>query len=229
MSSEITDARWENTHFARERAKNSSFYEESDSESPYGYFQGRRIIGRDMSIQGGVYLGGGKREAIVVDENKEGNELAAVYKKVRDRLSSLEVQGHEVRGQVLNAVYDVVQEVLPFDEARVNHIVEQFKNDQKVALDYFITEKAGVCRHQALLGAYLLERLGRDGVVRGTVSIDRNVIPGRGGHAWIRYTNRAGEVFIVDPAQEYIGRLDDTRQNRWFYERPEDRSRIAAA
>ncbi len=76
----------------------------------------------------------------------------------------------------------------------------------------------------SLLTGYLLERLSKDGLVGGKVSVDRNYVQGLGGHAWVRYTNSGGEVFILDSAQGYIGRLDemDESQKRWFYERPED-------
>lgn len=89
-------------------------------------------------------------------------------------------------------------------------------------MDSYIIAGGGVCRHQALLGAYLLEKLIRDGKIGGKVSIDRNSVQ-NAGHAWIRYTNSKGKVFIIDQAQKYIGLLNDTDKNgRWFYERPED-------
>ncbi|EKD64692.1 MAG: hypothetical protein ACD_50C00323G0007, partial [uncultured bacterium] len=75
---------------------------------------------------------------------------------------------------------------------------------------------------QALLAGYLLEKLTQEGILGGKVSVDRNFIEGRGGHAWVRYTNSREEVFILDPAQDYKGTLKDAPKNGWDYRRPED-------
>ena len=83
----------------------------------------------------------------------------------------------------------------------------------------------GVCRHQALLCGYLLEKLIKDERISGKVSVDRNFVEGLGGHAWARYTTDRGKVYILDVAQNYKGCLGDMtkKQSRWFYERPEDK------
>ena len=47
-----------------------------------------------------------------------------------------------------------------------------------INLSYFINAKKGVCRHQALLVGYLLERLKGEGYIDGKVSIDRNSVTG---------------------------------------------------
>jgi hypothetical protein len=68
----------------------------------------------------------------------------------------------------------------------------------------------------------LLERLKNEGYVAGNVSIDRNSIPGLGGHAWVRYQNSKDVVFVIDPAQNYVGRLDEAPKQGWSYKRPEE-------
>jgi hypothetical protein len=42
----------------------------SSNPSKYGIYKGRHVIGRDERINGGVYLGSGSREEIVVDDTK---------------------------------------------------------------------------------------------------------------------------------------------------------------
>lgn len=202
---------WDKTIIAKDRLSFSPLYEEPSKESKNGVWQGRPIIGRDTRINGGVYVGAGEREAVVVDDLKQP-ELIEAYRTLLGR-----IQG---RDTVLRSVFDLTKQLLPYNENTVEQITGGFEPDQKVGLSVFVRAKGGVCRHQALLSGYLLEKLKDDGVVRGTASIDRNYVPGEGGHAWVRYKNSAGEVYIIDPAQNYIGRIEDAGEGRWFYERP---------
>ncbi len=217
---------WDKTRLAISNIKLEGFYEESDKDSKYGYFQERPIIARDTPIQGGVYVGGGDREAIVVDDTKKNSELERIYQNFLAGRKKIVEEGGHFKQRILGDVLDTVQKELPFDKQKVEDIVRKHDagDNQKILLDVFIREKAGVCRHEALLGAYMLERLAKEGYIRGKVSIDRNFVPGRGGHAWIRYRSEDGIVVIIDPAQDYIGKLDDVdTDNQWFYERPSDR------
>ncbi len=211
-------AEWDRTIKIGERLKTLPFYEEPSRESPTGKWQGRDIIGRDRPINRGVYLGGREREAIVVDDQKQ-QALNDVYQDFLSRRQAKEAQGIPFKQGVLDEAYNLTREVMPYSDTAVSELTRGLKPDQKVALESFIG-KGGVCRHQALLCAYLLERLAKEGKVAGHVSIDRNFVPGRGGHAWVRYTNSAGEVFIIDPAQQFIGKIEQTGKNAWFYERP---------
>lgn len=216
---------WDKTIRSKERMKNNPFYEEPDKDSPNGYYQGRPIIGRDTKVKGGVYLGGGEREAIVVDEKYK--RLNEIYQELVLRLKEKEKHGEDLKENILSEVFKIVKEKLPYDEEVVLGLEKKLNlgTDKKIALDYYIEEGGGVCRHQVLLGAYLLEKLKKEGYVRGTASVDRNAIKGKGGHAWIRYTNSKGRIFIIDPAQNYLGGLEDIRSSdRWFYERPEDKN-----
>ena len=53
---------------ARDRIKSSKHYKDVvTSRSPYGYFNGRPIIGESTPIDGGIYIGVFQQEAIVVD------------------------------------------------------------------------------------------------------------------------------------------------------------------
>jgi len=216
---------WRYTHLSRDRARTSPFYEESNFGSQNGYYQGRLIIGRDTRINTGVYLGANNREAIVVDDSYKNSELKRVYFNVINKRMKDVSQGIALSEGLLRDLLDIVQQEIPYDSNKVElfHLKQGDIADKKIALDAYIRLGAGVCRHQALLGAYVLERMIEEGRITGKVSIDRNFVRGKGGHAWIRYTRGDGAVFIVDPAQNYIGYLDDIKDNkRWFYERPSD-------
>lgn len=213
---------WKKTVYSVERAKESPFYEESDAEAPHGYFEGRRIIGRDMPINKGVYLGAGAREAIVVDDEKFG-QLEIVYQRLIDRQTKkLKGTGQDFKTGILPMVFGLTLEILRYDLPAVDAEINKYPPDHKIALDQFISKGFGICRHQALLAGYLIERLIRNGILQGKVSVDRNSIPSVGGHAWVRYTNSRDEVIILDPAQKYAGYLKDVPKDKWFYERPDD-------
>ncbi|MCJ7805343.1 hypothetical protein MUP46_01735 [Patescibacteria group bacterium] len=220
---------WNKTILAQQRIKERGFYEEADRESPKGYYLGRPIIGRDTAINGGVYLGGGEREAIVVDDSLPKSPLNNVYSELLAMRARAVQRGEHFKETLLSDVFDLVRHRLPYNERRVREIGAAIgiKPDQKVSLGVYITEKTGVCRHQALLVAYLLERLRNEGRVKGKVSVDRNYIPGIGGHAWVRYINSAGEVIIIDPARELIDDLQHIKPElRVFYERPQEQGFI---
>jgi hypothetical protein len=211
---------WSKTRLAEERIKETDFYEEKGLIRKEKYFQGRPIIGRDRPINGGVYLGGSEREAIVVDDKKD-EQLEKIYKRLLDIRQLAEQNGKSFKDGILNDVWELVDDVMPYDKINVKRVNNALPGqDSKVYLSSFLG--GGICRHQALLTAYLLERLAKEGKVNGKVSVDRNYVSGIGGHAWARYTNSAGEVFILDTAQNYIGKLKDINHNRWFYERPEE-------
>lgn len=211
---------WNKTITAEQRLKDSIFYEEKGLIRKENFFQGRPIIGRDRKINGGVYVGAGEREAIVVDDQKD-LVLNKIYHELINRRRRAQAKGIPFKQGILEEVWQLVNEVMPFDEEHALDVEKGLPEpDSKIYLSAYFG--GGVCRHQALLTGYLLERLAQEGAVRGQASVDRNYVVGQGGHAWARYTNYDGDVFILDPAQDYIGRLDEIGEYRWFYERPED-------
>lgn len=218
-------AMWDKTRMAEERARHSPLYEEPDAEARHGYFKGRQIIGRDTHINNGVYIGGGKREAIVIDDSKD-DQLNIAYKELESIMNKIEALGEKYKNNILNEVFDLTKIKLPYNNHGVNLIFKKYglSEDTKIRLGIYIAEGAGVCRHQALLAAYLLEKLKLDGKINGVASIDRNYIKAFGGHAWVRYTNSKGDVYIIDPAQDFIGSLEDAeKKGKWSYKRPEDK------
>lgn len=184
-----------------------------------GMYKGRRIIKRDSTIDGGVYLGAHHREAIVVDSEKS-HSIKELYAKARDRALIDKVDISIAKGLILNAVFDIVKEAMNYDEKAVDALVDSVNcgKDGKMPLGIFIRNHAGVCRHMALACGVLLELFKRDGFVSGNVNIDRNT--DKGGHAWCRYTNSGGEVYILDVAQDYVGRLE--KATNWDYRRPDE-------
>ncbi|KUK79444.1 MAG: hypothetical protein XD95_0396, partial [Microgenomates bacterium 39_7] len=165
--------------------------------SENSFYQGRHIISRDKPINGGVYLGEGSREALVVDDTKD-TQLKKIFSLLINRMGDKDPKTYLLRG-----VWELAREIIPYDENRVIKINQKLLPDQKIYLSSFFG--GGVCRHQALLMAYLLEKCIQRGYLGGKVSVDRNSIDGLGGHAWVRYVTSAGGVIILDATQNFIG------------------------
>lgn len=223
---EKTIYEWEATSRGAARAEDNGQFRPADGKAPYGYFQGRPIIGRDAAINGGVYIGGSAREALVVDDQKYPEQLDQAFRPV---LLAILPDFLENRLQAMTAlgyVRDVVATLIPFSDAVADKAADS-KRDRKVALNDFIG-RGGVCRHQALLAAYLVERLIRASFLRGSVSIDRSQRHD-GAHAWVRFTIVGGEVYILDVTHGVLDCLANTHGLGWRYHRDSDlaeRSRI---
>lgn len=222
--SQFGTGEWFYTRVAKKEAKKHGFYEESDREALNGYYRGRPIIGRDTPINGGVY-NGTFEEAIVVDDT---NELETpvynrLYNKLIQRRELASKRGEGFKKGVLGDVFDIASESLPYDAKKVVDINQKhgITMGRKTSLALYIEEGAGVCRHQALLAGYLIERLINEGKLHGQVSVDRSYVKGKGGHAWVRYVTSKDQVGVLDPANGYIGLIENVpNELRDFYERP---------
>lgn len=198
---------------------------------------GRHDIARDTPVEGGVYWGAYGGEAIVVDGKKYPvglqEALGSVHESIRRPDGSVD------KGLVFRAVFDTVRDMMRYDAEKVDEIFKEHGREDftKISLDTYAYYGVGVCRHQALFAAQILGHLKEHGVVSGTASVDRNAVRRPSdmddkydGHAWVRYTNSGGTAWIIDPAQNRIGKLEDLIAQRdsgdfsvWEYARPDDR------
>ncbi len=120
------------------------------------FYEGRPFICRDSTIDGGVYLGEGIREAIVVDFQRSPR-LQQAYQEARERCFQNAVF---LRERALRSVYEKISEQLRWDEKAVEEIVRKrcLQIDGKISLEVFFREGVRVCRHQGLACAALLEQ-----------------------------------------------------------------------
>jgi len=209
-------ANWNKTYSMRQRLQQEGKIKIING---IDYYQGLPIIHRDSEING-VYLGQSKREAIVVDPYSP--KLRELYNIAKIKATV----GNTVRKDlILESVFQTVKEAMPIQkENAVDKIVYEYRaeNDGLMPLDVFIERRTGVCRQDALACAAPLAAFKREGLVNGMPSVDRNSTE-VGGHAWCRYKNSIGEVYILDVAQDFLGRLEKAPDpKRWHYERPED-------
>ena len=102
------------------------------------------------------------------------------------------------------------------------------KDKRKVSLNYYLDYGKGVCRHMALATAWMGGELARNGILEGKATAEVNQRKkDNAAHEWARYTAKDGTVYILDPAQQYFGRLDESleRHGSWEYFRPGERVR----
>ena len=190
------------------------------------YYEGRPLIHRDSPIDGGVYLVANIAEAVVVDSKKypKIREVYGIAKNKATSFSLLSSSKEITEEKILKAVYDTVDEIMDYKTEDIDEIIKRLnvEHNGKIALDVFIEKRIGVCRQQALLCGVLIELFIKEGFLHGKISVERNQTA-FGGHAWARYTDSKGEIWILDVAQHYFGLLSNSKgQNRWAYERPED-------
>ncbi len=193
-----------------------------DKVQQNNFYEGRPIIQRDSPIDGGVYLGGHEREAIVVDSVKYPL-IGLVYQEVKALCVGKDHQ--TTPAIILGTVFNTVKLRLRYSERETKKTIvgRGAANDRKISLGAFLDEQYGVCRQQALLTAFLLEKFIKEGYLEGKVSVDRNSWA-LGVHAWCRYTNKEGEVIIIDAAHNFIGSLEASLKcGKWDYRREDDR------
>jgi predicted Fe-S protein YdhL (DUF1289 family) len=204
-------------------------------------YSGKPAIERDSRIKGGIYYGA-SREAISVDPSEYPENYSELYSAARRRATT---NGSIAPAKILRAVYKTVfwnmeysqkgvQQLLQ-SQAEAQHL-EKFPPGKQIDLGVFMGRHVGVCRHQALACAMLLETFKDDGFLLGSISVDRNSRwdPKRErteGHAWTRYTSQNRQVVILDVAQRYFGPLGTLEEmgSRWNYMRPEEQANEAAS
>ncbi len=195
------------------------------------YFKNRFIIHRDSLIDGGIYPGEEEREAIVVDTAKSP-KIMELFEKAYTKCHHTITLIQDIHTdkfdelEILRTVYDMVKDALPNQTVSATDKLIgalNVKKDAKASLDVFLENGIGTCRHDALLCGVLLELFKKKDIIKGQISVDRNNMNDKEGHAWCRYTAIAGEIFILDVSRDYFGGLKDTEgKTSWIYKRPED-------
>jgi hypothetical protein len=215
------------TDMAERRARRSPNYQPPDEQAPYGYHDGLPMIGRrSQKVNGGVYLGGSAREAIVVDGDSKAlrNVYEDLPKELRRSFKANETWPIEL---VLNKIMLAVQRAMPYNAPVTEMLSSEYKDDGHIDLSRYVEAKGGVCRHQGLAAALMGENLIDDGFLSGTVGVERNTVPDMGGtHAWGIYKpphSKPKDWIVIDPAQSFVGtKAQAEAQGRWDYSLPSD-------
>lgn len=218
-----------------------------------GKFAGRDIISRDTTMGGSkpeatvdirALSGGG--EATVVDAVNAGEIEKQGYKKLEDRYNEKlqrlrAAEGDLVEsGSVARLIYDTVRESIGYDSDYADSVAAHVRESSttgtnKVNLGWYLNDGKGVCRHMALAAAWLGGGAAERGELTGRVTAEVNQrLEDNSAHEWARFTDSFGEVYIIDPAHGYFGRLKDSldltsdENKRWYYFRDDERKLMEA-
>jgi hypothetical protein len=199
--------------------KHPKRYGSQQREAPYGYYYNHPIIGRNSSsVRNGVY-GTSYSEMILVDDKSNYMRQAAdtfINSFGNNRLSAT----LGVNAVLKSAEYHVSR-ILKYDIAEVDKISKPlYADNELINLSEYIDRGVGVCRHQALLAAHLIEEAIDRGLIMGSVGVERNRnVVLNSGHAWAVYRSDSMNDIVVDPAQGFVGTRDQaSREGRWDYE-----------
>jgi hypothetical protein len=212
-----------------------------DRAGQHGQFGERPLLGRDAPYNQSVnprfqaitsvpFLG------IVIDDVKYpklGRIYSEVYQSKLQRVAS-KYAGVEREQELMKTVFEHVYGEMRYERECDNIVMRELGiaginygpgNMPKVDILEYISRKIGVCEHQAMYAGYLVEKLQREGVLGPNVRIshERNHIRA-GGHSWARVTLSDGTVWVIDPAQKYVGPMQGA--HNWVYARPEDAQRL---
>jgi hypothetical protein len=189
-----------------------------DSETPYGYYRNHPIIGRrSATVRGGVY-GTRESEFIVVDDKSQ------LLKQTVDAFMGTLPSGEDAETlstqMILNKITLRVANIMRYDLGQTERMSRpHYGNKGLIDLSEYVEQGVGVCRHQALLAAHLIEEVISRGYLAGRVGVERNHdLEANGAHAWAVYKSDTSADVIVDVAQSFVGsRKRAQQEGRWRY------------
>lgn len=191
---------------------------EKDTQAPHGRYRNHPIIGRrSPSVRNGVY-GTRSSEFVLVDDKSQ------LLKKVVDDFMATLPRHDEAAtldtNQILKKISFRVANVLRYDLDQVERISSpHYGHKGLIDLSEYVEQGVGVCRHQALLAAHIIEEAVDQGYLAGQVGVERNYDrEANGAHAWAVFKSDTSEDIIVDPANHFVGsRKKAQQEKRWRY------------
>lgn len=233
---EAPDHVHEHTVYANDIARQENLLDSA------GRFSGREVIDRDTpDVDGKVDIRswGPGAEAIVIDSEKYPKQYQRMRGLFNNELAKV-VGGDNIptESQVAEAIMRTVSGIMTYDGEYVDSIARKMTNEgkrvRKVELSLYLEEGKGICRHMALAAAWLGREARRAGLFNGipTAEVNEKITGTGGAHEWMRFTsNDTGEVYIIDPAQNYHGTLQESLarrvqggENIWEYFRPGEKA-----
>ena len=152
-----------------------------------------------------------KREVIIFNPRSE--VLAAMYKRLVDKLPSrgLEAFFVTVRAQLISLFSKSSVEALDKLTASWCGQKVKLKGGKRcpvIPLEYFIRKGIGVCRHIALILAYMYDKASIDGIIpRGNIHVHRDTTKGAG-HTWCVFV-MDDYVYVIDIIKNINTELSD--------------------
>lgn len=140
-----------------------------------GFFNARRDADGDLAMHGG--------------RDRQENIIHGVFAEINTRVS-YSVAAAESFASAKAALVGSTRDGFP---------IENFE---------FVKAGTGVCRHMALATGALLEMAADLGLLKGAAAYHRSHVVANDnptGHAWTRFTDQAGNRWVLDVANRYCG------------------------
>ncbi|MBU4311410.1 MAG: hypothetical protein KJ706_01670, partial [Candidatus Omnitrophica bacterium] len=178
-----------------------------------GYHEiGTKFCPAGHIIDGGVSMGREvARETIVVDWEKDV-KLRKLYEDILKGASiteqDMELLGTK-KGGLLYRVFETVKRTIEY-----KNDVEGHEEGNVILLGDTI-ETGGSCRHVGLMMAVILERMIKNGILKGKVYYLRGPA-----HGWAVYRTGSGEFVVFDVQKDYLGDIKGSYEGRgaqYFY------------
>lgn len=222
----VDRSRFSNTALAMERLVDHPDFRppiKTDPLAPYGRFRDRHIIGTGTSVLGGVYLGHRPREATVVDEEELRVYVLQFIERRFSNMRTLFLRGeikleistegllHAFAQDLPKALYDFTNHCLPFNEYKTAMVFRDANIglDEELSLGAYLRARAGVCRQMILFMVAMFEMLEKMSYTEGKMFVCRCYIPNMFSHAWARFEKEGEVPLILDPAQNFLGSLEN--------------------
>lgn len=205
--------------FGKHAVRNlAEHYGALEPDAPYGYYKNHPIIGRESpTVRNGVY-GTSASECVVVDDKSDivRRVTAGFIRNLKgDSPATLSYMS------VAKMVEGYTSTVMRYDLDGVNSLsAPYYGNNGLIGMSEYINKGIGVCRHQALLAAHLIEEAVDQKMIKGEARVERNHdLEIKGAHAWAVYRPMRGTEIIVDPAQHFVGtRAQAKERGLWKYD-----------
>lgn len=187
-------------------------------DAPHGTHRNHPIIGRrSRSVRNGVY-GTRSSEFVLVDDKSQ-----LLERVVEDFMATLPAHDDAATLNtelLLKKASFRVGNILRYDlEATERLSSPHYDKKGLIDLSEYVEAGVGVCRHQALLAAHLIEEMIDRGYLAGQVGVERNYdVEANGAHAWAVFKSDMSGDVIIDPANNYVGTRERARrEERWRY------------
>lgn len=191
-------------------------YSKPNRRAPYGSFKGYPLIGRDStSVREGLY-GTRTGESILVDA--DSSALQAVAANFIAQLPPDQISNTR---SLLAQVNEYTARVLRYSGDEADQVTDWFEDsDNIVPLSKYVESGVGVCRHQSLIVAHIVEELIANKNIDGQIGVERNHdLDEESGHAWAVYKRKGSEDIIVDATQGFTGTREEAkRYGLWKYD-----------
>lgn len=176
---------------------------------------GRPLIVSGSEVLNGVFLADA---AIVVDFADNPEQYEKLYLRTVEQLDDDSLEG------VAHTVNRVIQEAMPPSEAKTGEVLKtaatarnlhRLRMCDEIGLSKFIESGGGVCYHQALAVASVVQLLGIRRDIAGKALIQTESLKPMV-HTWVRYVNGRDEV-IIDPHLNHVSSLKPKKFGRIRY------------